>query len=95
MLASMKSLRGGPLDIFGRARHRRMERDLIGWYRDLISQVLDRATGENLPRALEIAALPEQIRGYEQIKEASIAQAKKRAGELLAQLQQETTLANI
>ena len=90
MLASMKGLRGGPLDIFGRSRHRRMERALIGWYRDLISQVLN----QNHPRALEIAALPEQIRGYEQIKEASVAQAKKRAGEMLAQLPQESTLVN-
>ena len=81
MLAAMKGLRGGPLDIFGRAKHRRMERELIGWYRDLISQVLE----HNHPRALEIAALPEQIRGYEQIKEASIAQAKKRAADLLAE----------
>jgi indolepyruvate ferredoxin oxidoreductase len=72
-----------------------MERDLIGWYRDLISQVLDRATDENLLRALEIAALPDQIRGYEQIKEASIAQAKKRAAEILATLQPESTLAQI
>lgn len=84
MLAAMKGLRGGPLDIFGRTKHRRMERELIGWYRELILQVLE----QNHPRALEIAALPEQIRGYEQIKEASIAQAKKRAKELLAESHQ-------
>jgi indolepyruvate ferredoxin oxidoreductase len=84
MLAAMKGLRGGPLDIFGRSKHRRMERELIGWYRQLISQVLEL----NHPRALEIAALPDQIRGYEQIKEASIAQAKKRAAEMLAETHQ-------
>jgi len=89
MLAAMKGLRGGPLDIFGRSKHRRMERALIGWYRDLISQVLE----QNHPRALEIAALPEQIRGYERIKEASIAQAKQRATEMLTELQPESTLA--
>ncbi|MGA3186817.1 MAG: indolepyruvate ferredoxin oxidoreductase family protein [Bryobacteraceae bacterium] len=86
MLAAMKALRGGPLDIFGYAPHRRMERELITWYRDLISQVLDR----DLPQAQEIAALPDQIRGYEQIKEKSIAQVKKRAAEML---QPEPTLA--
>jgi indolepyruvate ferredoxin oxidoreductase len=89
MLASMKGLRGGPLDIFGRSKHRRMERDLIGWYRGLITQVLD----QNHPRALEIAALPEQIRGYERIKDSSVAQVRKRAAELLAALQPESTLA--
>ena len=79
MLAAMKGLRGGPLDIFGRSRHRRMERELIGWYRQLILQVIE----QNHPRALEIAAMPDQIRGYEQIKEASIAQTNKRAAEML------------
>jgi indolepyruvate ferredoxin oxidoreductase len=84
MLAAMKGLRGGPLDIFGRSKHRHMERELISWYRALISEVMER----NHPRALEIAALPDQIRGYEQIKEASIAQAKKRATEMLAETHQ-------
>jgi indolepyruvate ferredoxin oxidoreductase len=80
-LASMKGLRGGPLDIFGRSKHRRMERELIGWYRELILQVIEC----NHPQALEIAALPDQIRGYEQIKEASIAKVKQRAQEMVAQ----------
>ena len=92
VLASMKGLRGGSLDIFGHARHRRMERELIGWYRGVISQLLDRTTPENLSRALEIAALPDQIRGYEQIKEASISRAKQRAMEMLAELLEESSL---
>ena len=33
MLAAMKSLRGGPLDVFGYAQVRREERELIVWYR--------------------------------------------------------------
>ncbi len=33
MLASMKGLRGGALDIFDYSKHRRMERALIDWYR--------------------------------------------------------------
>jgi indolepyruvate ferredoxin oxidoreductase len=63
-----------------------MERELIGWYRGVIEQVLARVTEENLPRALEIAALPDQIRGYEHIKEENIARAKKCAEEKLAEL---------
>ena len=85
MLAAMKRLRGGPLDIFGYSTHRRQERALISWYRGLIEQVMDRLTDENLPWALEIAALPDQIRGYERIKEESIARVKKLAEEQLAQ----------
>jgi indolepyruvate ferredoxin oxidoreductase len=88
MLAAMKGVRGGPLDIFGRSKHRRMERDLIVWYRDLVSQLME----HNPPNALEIAALPDQIRGYELIKESSIAQTKKRAAEMLQESQRESTL---
>jgi indolepyruvate ferredoxin oxidoreductase len=86
MLAAMKGLRGTSLDVFSWSAHRRMERELIGWYRGVIEQVLARVTEENLPRALEIAALPDQIRGYEHIKEENIARAKKCAEEKLAEL---------
>ena len=43
-------------------------------------------TPENLPQALEIAALPDQIRGYEKIKEQNIAKVKQQAVEKLAAL---------
>ena len=86
MLAGMKFLRGGPLDIFGHAAHRREERALPGWYRALIDQVMDQLNEENLPKALEIAALPDQIRGYERIKEESIVRVKKLAEEKIKEL---------
>jgi indolepyruvate ferredoxin oxidoreductase len=82
----MKMLRGTPFDLFGYAAHRRTERTLIQWYRDLIEQVLANLTPDNLPQALEIAALPDQIRGYEKIKEQSIAKVKQQAVEKLAAL---------
>ncbi len=83
LLASLRVLRGTPLDVFGYAAHRRMERSLIGWYRDLLLEVQARLTPENLPLALEIAALPDRIRGYEAIKERSVAEVKALAGEKL------------
>jgi indolepyruvate ferredoxin oxidoreductase len=92
VLASMRSLRGGALDIFGYSSHRRAERALIDWYRAVITQVIDRVTDENLPQALEIAALPDQIRGYEGIKEATIAKVKRLAEEKLAELRKEHVL---
>jgi indolepyruvate ferredoxin oxidoreductase len=87
MLAAMRGLRGGGLDVFGWVPHRRLERGLIAWYRGLIEQVLDRVNEENIGKAIEIASLPDQIRGYEQIKEASIDRAKKCAEEMLADMQ--------
>jgi len=88
LLARLKSLRGTPLDLFGYADIRREERALIGWYRSLIEEVLERVTPENLPLALEIACLPDQIRGYEHIKMESILQVKRLAEEKLALVNQ-------
>lgn len=84
MLASMKFVRGGALDIFGYSSHRRAERDLAAWYRALISRVMERINDEQTAKAVEIASLPDQIRGYEHIKEESIARVKKLAEEKLA-----------
>jgi indolepyruvate ferredoxin oxidoreductase len=88
ILASLKALRGGPLDVFGYSAHRRMERSLIGWYQDLVQSTLQRLTPDNVKVALEIVSIPDQIRGYEQIKEANVAKAKKLAIEKLAELDQ-------
>jgi indolepyruvate ferredoxin oxidoreductase len=93
MLAAMKSLRGGALDVFGYSAHRRAERALIDWYRALIAQVMDRVTDQNFAQALEIAALPDQIRGYESIKEANIVKVKKLAEEKLAEMSKQVVMA--
>jgi indolepyruvate ferredoxin oxidoreductase len=89
ILAACKSLRGTAFDVFGYAPHRRMERSLIAWYRDLVERSLPFAA-ENLPLVLEIAALPDQIRGYENIKEQSVAKVKALAEEKLKALSAHT-----
>ena len=86
MLAAMKSIRGTALDVFGYSAHRREERELIGWYRDLVMRVLRQVTPANLPRALEVAALPDQIRGYENIKRANVVKVKALAEEGLSRM---------
>ena len=86
MLAGMKGLRGGPLDLFGYARVRREERELIVWYRNLIEQCLQKLTPDNIALAVEIASLPDQIRGYEKIKSDNIARVKAIAAEKLSQM---------
>jgi indolepyruvate ferredoxin oxidoreductase len=52
----------------------------------LIDQVIANLTPDNLPLALEIAVLPDQIRGYEKIKEQNIAMVKQAAAEKLETL---------
>ena len=85
VLSRMKGLRGGALDIFGKTAHRRMERELIDEYRGMISRALDTlSSGDDAAysRAVEIAELPDMIRGYEDIKENNVESFRARAAEL-------------
>ncbi len=85
-LARLRFLRGTPFDIFGYSAHRRRERSLIGWYREIVEELLARLTPESRELALQIAALPDQIRGYERIKDASIERVLGLAADKLAEL---------
>jgi indolepyruvate ferredoxin oxidoreductase len=87
-LAALKGLRGTPFDIFGHAGIRRQERELITWYRNLVEEVLEHVTPGTLDLAIEIANMPDQIRGYESIKLASIRAVKDVAAEKLALVKQ-------
>ncbi len=83
LLARMKGLRGGPLDIFGRSEERRMERRLIGEYRAVIEELLATLDTDNHRLAVEIAKLPQKIRGFGHIKEANAKRTKAEETELL------------
>jgi indolepyruvate ferredoxin oxidoreductase len=85
VLAKFKGLRGGPLDIFGRTEERRTERALIGEYRSTVDELLRGLTPGNLDAALELARLPEDIRGYGHVKARHLAAVKPKWQRLLAQ----------
>lgn len=68
LLMRMKGLRGTPFDIFGYAKVRRVERALIPAYMNLIEQALSRLSEETYDNAVQMASLPDMIRGYEDIK---------------------------
>jgi indolepyruvate ferredoxin oxidoreductase len=76
VLARMKGLRGGPLDLFGHTAERRMERRLIADYEAGLAKLIAGLTPERLPTALQIAAIPQKIRGYGHIKDASVGPAR-------------------
>lgn len=76
VLARMKGLRGTPLDVFSYTAERKMERALIGEYRDLLSRLVSTLTIENLPEAARIAGLVMDIRGYGPVKEAAVKQVR-------------------
>ena len=72
LLAKLKFLRGTALDIFGKTAERRMERQLITDYVSTMEDVLGCLSGSNLNQAIELAGLPEQIRGFGHVKHASV-----------------------
>jgi indolepyruvate ferredoxin oxidoreductase len=84
-LARMRHLRGGVFDIFGYSAERRMERDLIEDYEAEIIRLARGLTPERLPLALKIASVPQQIRGFGHIKDASVGPAKAEAKRLWAE----------
>ncbi|HXK22804.1 MAG TPA: indolepyruvate ferredoxin oxidoreductase family protein [Myxococcota bacterium] len=89
LLAKGKRLRGTPLDVFGRTAHRRIERALIGEYETTIDELLGSLSAGNHELAVEIASIPEHIRGYDLVKEAHLRSAKAREAELLEKFRRE------
>ncbi|MGD6741749.1 indolepyruvate ferredoxin oxidoreductase family protein [Streptomyces sp. BH106] len=72
-LRAARRLRGTKLDVFGWHPVRRMERDLIAEYRTAVERALPHLRPDTLPTVLKLAELPDQVRGYEQIKVANVA----------------------
>jgi indolepyruvate ferredoxin oxidoreductase len=89
LLAAGKRLRGTAFDPFGYASVRREERDLIRWYRETVDSLLP-GLGGHLALAVEIAKLPDQIRGYEGLKLDSARRARQAAAELREEPRRET-----
>jgi indolepyruvate ferredoxin oxidoreductase len=85
LLARLRVLRGTPFDPFGYRAERRLERRLITDYERLVDELLSGLTPERHPLAVELASLPEQIRGYGHVKARHLAAAEVRRSELLAQ----------
>ena len=80
----MKFLRGTPLDIFGYTEERRTERALIREYEETLARLLAGLDAQNHALAVQIASIPEEIRGFGHIKARSIPPARKKRDELLA-----------
>ena len=72
LLKHLKVLRGTPLDIFGNTEEREMERALIGDYVASIDEVLAKLNANNHALALEIANLPDAIKGFGHVKARNV-----------------------
>jgi indolepyruvate ferredoxin oxidoreductase len=87
-LNRLKALRGSPLDIFGYTQERRTERALIKEYEQSVERLLENLSAQNHAAAVQIASLPEEIRGFGHIKMRNLAAARKKREELEARFAQ-------
>jgi indolepyruvate ferredoxin oxidoreductase len=83
VLAKLKRLRGTPLDPFGMTEERKTERRLIREYEATVDELLGRLARDNHTLAVQIAAVPERIRGFGHVKRRHLQEAKKKEAELL------------
>ncbi|QTI70624.1 indolepyruvate ferredoxin oxidoreductase family protein [Gordonia polyisoprenivorans] len=90
-LAKMKRLRGTRLDPFGYNEIRRTERALIGEYRSLVDSIVaawesGSVTPQQYLSIVELAALPDMVRGYEGIKMANVARYREAVAQMRSTL---------
>ncbi|MEV4129903.1 indolepyruvate ferredoxin oxidoreductase family protein [Nocardia sp. NPDC049707] len=85
-LKAGRRLRGTVLDPFGYARMRRLERRLVREYWALTESAVALLTNANDERVQAILALPQEIRGYEDIKLNSIREYEARVLESMTSL---------
>jgi indolepyruvate ferredoxin oxidoreductase len=76
VLAKLKVLRGTLFDPFGYTAERRTERRLVAEYEKLLAEIVDNLTPDNHQAAVELASLPEKIRGFGHVKQRHIANIK-------------------
>ena len=88
VLARLKGLRGGPLDVFGKTEERRSERALITEYRNTVTELMATLNAANLSQAVAIARLPEDIRGYGHVKARHLAAVRPKWAALMQQWRQ-------
>ena len=83
-LRAARGLRGTPLDVFGYAKVRRVERELVADYQGLVHTALEHLDAGSAEQVVELAGLPDLVRGYEDIKLAAVERFREKASALLA-----------
>jgi indolepyruvate ferredoxin oxidoreductase len=88
LLAACRGLRGTVLDPFARTAERKLERALRREYEQSIATILDSLSAETHALAVDIARLPESIRGFGPVKQGAADTARRRREELLVRMNQ-------
>ena len=91
LLARLRFLRGTPFDVFGYMRQRRLERRLVGEYEATLLELLAGLSADNHALAVEIARIPEYVRGFDRVKDEQLAAAREKQAGLLAEFRLRAT----
>ncbi|MFE1752405.1 indolepyruvate ferredoxin oxidoreductase family protein [Streptomyces anandii] len=91
-LRALRRVRGTRLDLFGLHPVRRLERELVGEYRESVGDALALLTAENLPVVRRLAELPDAVRGYEDVKLASVEHYRAEKARVTAELRESAAL---
>ncbi len=91
VLAKLRRLRGSRLDPFGRTAERRRERRLIAEYEAMIERIATTLSMDNLDVAVTLAGLPDSVRGYGHVKDASMDRYEFRAQALMREFSERSS----
>ena len=83
VLAKFRHLRGSAFDPFARSHDRKLDRELIADYERIVEEIVLNLDRSNHEAAIELAAIPDQIRGYGHVRERYLASARPRQATLL------------
>ncbi|MGO9418212.1 indolepyruvate ferredoxin oxidoreductase family protein [Roseiarcus sp.] len=89
LMAKLRFLRGTWLDPFRSSHERKLERRLLAEFEADVEDVLGRLNAANHSAAVRLLSLPETIKGYGRVKEASAAEAAKERAAALKRLNAE------
>ncbi len=90
LLAALRFLRGTAFDVFGWSAERRSERAELTDFERLLGRLEREVNGSNYRSAVELAELPQAVRGFGHVRAAARRRADARRGELLARFEAET-----
>ncbi|MEV6432435.1 DUF6537 domain-containing protein [Nocardia sp. NPDC051463] len=85
-LALLRCIRGTIVDPFGYAHVRKTERALVAEFIEVVLEAVSQVNNDNHVLVSAIVALPEEIRGYEEVKLRNVATYRKRLAELSSTL---------
>jgi indolepyruvate ferredoxin oxidoreductase len=83
VLARLRRLRGTVLDPFRFTEDRKLDRRLLADYERLVGELVAALQPGNHALAVELASLPDHIRGYGHIRKRHAEHAKRREARLL------------